>query len=135
LVVFNDNALDQWRQSGGANNVQLPALRRHNLSDGVAIFRPHSAAVPILDYNTSGAELRTADGTVKITLTPSGITFTGNVTFNSPVTFNSSAAASALFTFSGSADFTGSIIGSTWTGHKHTGVTTGGGDTGGVLVA
>jgi len=80
FVIFNNVALDSWRQSGGENNVQLPALRRHNYADGVATFRPHSAAVPIPNYNTSAAELRTLDGSIKLTLSASGITITGNVT-------------------------------------------------------
>jgi hypothetical protein len=79
FVIFNDNALDAWRQSGGANNVQLPPLRRHNFADGVAIFRPHSAAVPIPDYNTSSAELRNLSGTIKLTASSLGITVTGNL--------------------------------------------------------
>jgi hypothetical protein len=80
LVIFNDNALDAWRQSGGVNNVQLPPLRRHNFADGVAIFSPHSAAVPIPDYNTTGPELRNKAGTIKLAASDTGIAITGTLT-------------------------------------------------------
>jgi len=111
LVVFCDMDIQQWRQAGGVNNAQMDK-RRHDLSDGVAIMRPHSAAVPIPDYNLGAAELRNLDGTVKITMSGSTITFTGPVVFEDTVTFS------------------GSLAGGDFVNHTHSGVTTGSGTSG-----
>ena len=75
LVIFNDYCIDAWWQNGGTGNVQL-TKRRHDLSDGFAIFGPFSQPLALSNYNTTNAELRTLDGTVKITVGESGVIIT-----------------------------------------------------------
>jgi hypothetical protein len=87
LVIFCDFCIDSWWQSGGTGNVQLDK-RRHDLSDGIAIVGPFSQPNAIDDYNEDSAELRTLDGTVKLTLGEDGITLTGPVTLDGATTIN-----------------------------------------------
>jgi hypothetical protein len=87
LVVFADMCIDQWWQAGGANNVQIEK-RRHDLSDGFAIMGVWSQPNLISDYNTSAAELRTLDGSVKLALSDSGVAITGTLSVSGTVVFN-----------------------------------------------
>ena len=125
LVIFNDFCIDSWWSSGGSNNVQLEK-RRHDLSDAIAIIGPRSTPKFLSDYNTSAAELRTTDGTVKLTISESGIVITGDVTINGTLGVNE------LAVFNGEVDFESSITGDSFLNHTHGGVSTGGGSTGGV---
>jgi hypothetical protein len=128
LVIFNDMCFDAWWQSGDSNNVQLDK-RRHDLSDGIAIFGIWSQPNKISDYSTTAAELRTLDGAVKISLSASGIEFTGPVTFNDDIT----VVASKTATFNGPVALNDTVtvddIAGTLQSHTHTGGTISG-DTG-----
>ena len=75
IVVFADYCIDAWWQNGGTGNVQL-TKRRHDLSDAFAILGPFSQPLALSNYNTTNAELRTLDGTVKITVGESGVIIT-----------------------------------------------------------
>ncbi len=67
LIVFADTALDVWHQSGGTDNNPI-SQRRHNLSDGVAIFGLRSRPRGLSGYSTDSAQLRNDDGSVVIEL-------------------------------------------------------------------
>lgn len=56
LVIFGDNCIDGWWQSGGVQN-QLDR-RRHDLSDGFAIIGVWSQPEVISDYSVDSARLR-----------------------------------------------------------------------------
>ena len=56
LVVFGDNCIDGWWESGKVSN-QLD-YRRHDLSDGFAIIGPWSQPRKISGYSTNSAVLR-----------------------------------------------------------------------------
>lgn len=56
LVVFGDNCIDGWWESGKVSN-QLD-YRRHDLSDGFAIIGPWSQPRKINSYSTDSAVLR-----------------------------------------------------------------------------
>jgi predicted RNA-binding protein with PIN domain len=56
LVVFGDNCIDSWWESGKVSN-QLD-YRRHDLSDGFAIIGPWSQPRKISNYSTDSAVLR-----------------------------------------------------------------------------
>jgi hypothetical protein len=79
LVIFGDNCIDAWYQSGGVQN-QMDC-RRHDLSDGFAILAPWSQPRVIVDYPTSNAQLRDDLGTNKVEITPTSV----NVTSTSEV--------------------------------------------------
>ncbi|MEN8381376.1 Gp138 family membrane-puncturing spike protein [Acinetobacter radioresistens] len=71
LVNFGDRNIDLWWQSGG---IQNPFdMRKHDLSDGFAFFRPQSQAKKISDISTEDLEIRNDANTCKIQITPNGI--------------------------------------------------------------
>lgn len=103
LVVFGDNCMDGWWQNGGVQN--QVERRRHDLSDGFAIVGFKSQPNVISNYASGSAQLRNASGSAYIEITDSGINIvSGNTT----------------------------IDGVNFLGHKHSGVESGGSNTGGV---
>ena len=56
LVVFGDNCIDSWWESGSVSN-QLD-YSRHDLSDGFAIIGPWSQPKKVSGYSTNSAVLR-----------------------------------------------------------------------------
>lgn len=71
-VIFQDLCIDGWWFRGGIQNWN--DLRRHDLSDAIAIFSPYSQPNVLSSYNTEGLEIRSDDGKTKLTLTSEGIT-------------------------------------------------------------
>lgn len=116
LVVFGDSCMDAWWQSGGIQN-QIDC-RRHDLSDGYAIVGLYSQPRRINNYSTSTAQLRNLSGSAYVELSGNNINIVGtNVTISA-----------AKVTIGGST----TIDGRNFLSHKHSGVETGGGNTGGV---
>ena len=70
LVIFGDNCMDAWWQSGGVQN-QIDC-RRHDLSDGYCIPGPWSQPRTIPNYSTSSAQLRTESGSSYINIVAAG---------------------------------------------------------------
>lgn len=119
LVVFASRCIDAWWQSGG---VQVQAeLRMHDLSDGFVV--PGVSSVPKVQpaISTTRAELRTDDGTAKVSIDVTSkeidVTTTGTAT-----------VTAATINLNG----TLIINGQAYLAHEHTGVATGGSNTGGV---
>ena len=112
IVVFADNCIDAWWQNGGVQN--QVEKRRHDLSDGFAIIGPRCQQNLISNYNMSGVEVRDKSGSTKITLAGSDIHIqtTGS-------------------TYIGAGDVV--INSRVFMDHQHSGVTPGGGNTGGVV--
>jgi len=111
LVIFQDCCYDAWWQSSGTQN-QID-LRRHDLSDGIAILSVWSQPNVISNYSTEKAELRTLDGSTTVSLADDTITLKGtNVVIDSD-----------NVTISGKGFLT----------HTHSGVEAGTGSTGGVV--
>lgn len=111
LVIFQDCCYDAWWQSGGVQN-QIE-LRRHDLSDGIAILGVWSQPNVISNYSTSSAQLRTLDGSTVVDVTDGTITLTAtNVKIDSENV---------------------TIAGKDFLSHTHSGVTTGSGTTGSVV--
>ena len=67
LLVFLDTCLDAWWQNGGIGNKPI-SQRRHNLSDAVAVFGLRSTPRGLANYSTTAMEIRSDDGTVKMSL-------------------------------------------------------------------
>lgn len=151
LVVFADRCIDFWHQSGGVQ--EAANGRMHHLADATAQVGLQSQAQKISGISTTTAQLRTDDGAAfieldpgshavnvvtsgKLTATAEETTVNGPVIFNGPVTFNSSVTQSED---KGDASFGGNVTakGDITAGnisvknHKHGGVETGGGQTGG----
>lgn len=119
LVVFGSRCIDSWWQSGG---IQKPAeMRMHDLSDGFAIPGPRSQPRKISNISSTTVQLRNdagssfieigADGKVNITAT--SVNITGNLSVSGTVTGGTASTPHSLTT------------------HTHSGVTSGGSNTGG----
>jgi hypothetical protein len=68
FVAFADRCIDAWWQQGG---IQPPMeLRMHDLSDGFAFVGVFSQPRVIENVNDTVAQLRTADGTVALSVDP-----------------------------------------------------------------
>lgn len=121
LVVFSSRCIDAWWQSGGVQKAM--EARMHDLSDGFAIPGPKSIPKKISSISSSALQVRSndgttylevaADGTIKL-VAPSGVTIEGDLNVTGDITAD---------------HVTASGIGLTT--HHHTGVTTGGSNTGG----
>ncbi|WEJ90237.1 MAG: Gp138 family membrane-puncturing spike protein [Klebsiella huaxiensis] len=82
LVIFADRCIDFWWQSGG---VQEPVDgRMHDLSDAFCIVGPQSQAKKISGISTSAVELRSDDGSAKLSLNPAS----GAINGTAPGGFN-----------------------------------------------
>lgn len=82
LVVFGDNCIDSWWQSGGVQN-QIEK-RRHDLSDGFAIVGFRSQPAVVERYSNSTAQLRNKSGDAYIEIAGSDINIvaSGEITIN-----------------------------------------------------
>lgn len=109
LVIFGDNCIDAWWQSGGVQN--QVERRRHDLSDGFAIVGFRSQPQKINGFSASSAQLRNADGSAYIEIAGSTINIVGQVNITGGST---------------------TIDGKNFLSHKHSGVESGGSNTGGV---
>ncbi|PHM55134.1 Gp138 family membrane-puncturing spike protein [Xenorhabdus sp. KK7.4] len=78
LVVFADRCIDYWWQNGGVQEPVDP--RQHHLSDGFAFVGPQSQARKISNISTQSAQLRTDDGAAFIELSPAN----HNITVKTP---------------------------------------------------
>jgi Phage protein Gp138 N-terminal domain len=77
LVVFADMCIDSWWQSGGTTNNQIEK-RRHDLSDGIAIFGLWSQPRVLPNYSQSAHQTRSDDGTSYIDFAKGQTTITDN---------------------------------------------------------
>jgi hypothetical protein len=110
LVIFASRCIDAWWQLGG---VQPPLeLRMHDLSDGFAIPGPRSTPRVAPAISSSAAQLRNNAGTIYLEVNATGVKIMGNLTVVGEVTANGIPLST----------------------HIHTGVQTGGGDTGAPIV-
>ena len=112
LVVFASRCIDAWWQSGGVQN--QAEFRMHDLSDGFCLPGPRSVPNVPAAISTTKVELRNASGSAKVSLDPaSGVVDVTGTTVN----------------------ITGTLVinGVAYTAHKHSGVQSGGSQTGGVV--
>ncbi|MEE6802350.1 Gp138 family membrane-puncturing spike protein, partial [Escherichia coli O8:H10] len=153
-LIFNDRCIDFWWQSGG---VQEPVDdRMHDLSEALRFVGPMSQAQKIGNISTRAAQLRTDDGAAfvevaaghditlttpgKLTATAQGgtvvtsptITLNGNVTINGSLS-QGMGAAGGTATLLGPVTVSNDVKagGKSLMTHTHSGVQTGGGNTGG----
>lgn len=66
LLVFSDLNIDSWWQSGGIQNWN--DRRRHDLSDAIAVVGLNSVPNAIPNIATDATELRTKDGSAKVSI-------------------------------------------------------------------
>lgn len=127
LLLINDRSIAQWKLKGGITDPASP--QHHNFNDAIAYFGINDFTSPIQSIK-DGIDIRSKDGGSSLNVTGSTATLklggtaiftatTSGVTFNVPVTAPQITANQAT------------INGVAFTTHKHTGVTTGGGTSGG----
>lgn len=110
LVIFGDNCMDAWWQSGGVQN--QVEMRRHDLSDGFAVVGFRSQPNTVSGYSSGTAQIRNASGDACIEISGSTINIraSGGVNISGGTTIDSK----------------------NFLGHTHSGVESGGSNTGGV---
>lgn len=104
MVIFQDLCIDGWWFRGDIQNWN--DLRRHDLSDAIAIFSPWSQPNVIPNYNGQNLEIRSLDGTIKISFGQEGVimdfpntyTVNGNGTFNGNILVNGDVTATGTVT-------------------------------------
>lgn len=130
LVVFSCRCIDSWWQSGG---IGAPAeARMHDLSDGFAILAPTSQPKKLSNVSSSNVQLRNYAGNTLVEITPDGkanITGASEINLTAPViNLTGTMNLNGQMTQSGGSMTIGGV---TFGTHKHTGVQTGGGTSGG----
>lgn len=156
LVIFNDREIDNWLISGGINSV--PTTQRvHDLSDGMCFIGFRSFPRSLNGYSTNSAQLRTDNGETYVEVTQAGvvnavsptsinltapevnINASTSVTIDTPVetitgTLNveNTGSETEPFTVNGNMEVTGDVVASgvSLVNHVHSGVQSGGSDTG-----
>lgn len=119
LVVFASRCIDNWWVSGGIRN--QAELRMHDLSDGFCIPGPRSLPNVPGGISTAKATLRSDSGGSQVSIDPAS----GDVEVIS---------SGAVTVQAGIINLNGAVIinGTPFNNHTHTGVSTGGSNTGGV---
>ena len=127
LVIFADSCLDAWLQQGGTQ----PQMdkRRHDLSDAIALFGIWNQTRRLSAYSTSGASLRSDDGSVSITLSEGTVTVQGATINVSAQTANVTGTEKVVINGNGQTV----IEGGAYLEHTHSGVMAGGGVSGPVV--
>lgn len=123
LVVFSSRCIDAWWQNGGHEN-QQPIMRMHDLSDGFVFVGFRSQVRLISNVSTTAVQLRSDSGSTIIELNPN----TEKVSITAPAGVEVIGNLTVTGTITASGDITGE--GTSLHTHHHSGVTTGGGNTG-----
>jgi len=146
LIIFGARCIDAWWQSGGIG--QPMESRMHDLSDGFAIVGPRSQARLISAISNNSVQMRNDAGTIFCEVSDSvarlvngDTTITATsvsadiVTTTASVTATTANVTATNINLVGTVNITGGLnvngknVGDT---HTHSGVTPGGGNTGGV---
>lgn len=103
LVIFAERSIDTWLLNGG---IQDPAdIRRHSFSDAFALPMMYSQQAVIPNFDASNLQIRTLDGSAKITVKSTG-EITIDTTGDTIITSNKTTINNDLLV-------TGSITGQT----------------------
>lgn len=133
LVVFSSRAIDSWWQSSG---IGLPVeARTHDLSDGFAIPGPKSIPNVEPAISSENFQIRNQFGTAFIEMTPAGyINITSPVvTINGDLNVIGSIASTENISAVGNVTALGEVFAQLipLSIHRHSGVSTGSGTSGG----
>jgi hypothetical protein len=132
LVVFSSRCIDAWWVNGGT---QIPlSPRKHDLSDGVAIPGPFSlpAIGQVASLSSNTVQLRSNDGSTYVELDPAGkvvhVKAPGGMTIDANVTINGDVTSTGTVT--GKTDVKGGDKDISLKSHLHSGVASGGSNSG-----
>lgn len=126
VVLFTDSCFNAWWANGVGDGSpgklqNQEEVRRHDLSDAIAIFGPWSQPRKLTGYSNSKAQLRSDDGTTVVEVGAG------------EVTLSPDSGVSQIKITPGEIDLTATVVkinGAAYHDHIHSGVTTGGGVTG-----
>jgi len=137
LVVFADMCYNAWFTKSGYQNQER--IRRHSLSDAFAIIGCWNQKRNLSDYSTNSLQIRSDDGSVLIDVKSNEIDITaptvkvtsttGNVEINGGNVVNINGSNQVNISGSGNTN----IEGKDFLHHMHSGVQSGGSDTGPVI--
>lgn len=131
LIVFASRSIDNWWQNGG---IQNPAeMRMHDLSDGFAIVGCWSQPKRIGGWSTGETQLRSDDGSAYVAVHPSSHQITAKTSGKVIVQATQGVEVTGNVTVTGNLTVSGAVTGNgiRLDTHKHTGVETGSGTSGG----
>lgn len=124
LVLFNDRDIDNW--FSGGQTMPPRTDRKHSFSDAIAIVGLHNSQNKITDYLASGTELKYGNSSIKLEA--------GKITINNGtstiVMDGNDIQLTGSVSVTGSFTVNGKDVGDD---HKHSGVTSGDSNTGGVI--
>lgn len=146
LIIWASRCIDAWWQSSG---IQKPIeARMHDISDGFALLGVRSQPKVITAIKSDGAQLRNEAGTTyvelsangkiklvsptEIDLTATSVVVTGALSVTGAITLTGAVGITGGLIVSGTVtalDYIAGIL--TFSTHKHTGITVGGGTSGG----
>ena len=125
LLIFGDACIDGWWQNGGLN--PQADRRRHDLSDAFALFGPWSQPNRIPNYSTDSVQLRSDDLTVLVSLSSDRISIVApkiDVTSLGDINITGKKVTVT------STDSDTTVDGKVFLTHTHTGVQSGGSNSG-----
>lgn len=144
LVIISDVCINAWWQNGaletsdGYIGQQWERPRRHDFSDGMAILGVWSQPRVLSNYSTQSAQLRSDDGSVTVDVTNQAISLNApKININSSGDVDINAQGNVNIVGNAGASISGNkltkIEGKTFLEHMHTGVQSGGSESGPVF--
>lgn len=138
LVVIANRCIDSWWELGGAGPLkldpQIPSeFRMHDLSDGFAIPGPRSQPRVVPNISTTNVQLRNDAGTCYLEITPGGqinLVAPGGVAVTGGLTFTGNLHVTGNLSADGEVIAKAATLPKLLSTHVHSGVTTGGGNSG-----
>lgn len=127
LVIFADNCIDAWWESGSLSN-QLDR-RRHDLSDGFALVGIWSQPNVVSNYSGDSAVLRNLNNDSSVEVKDDTVNVVAPTVNIQSGTVNIEGSSNITINGNNLTD----IDGKNFLNHKHSGVQTGSGKTGGVV--
>lgn len=124
IVLFNDRDIDNWFSSG--RTMPPRTERKHSFSDAIAIVGVRNMQNKIIDYLTTGTELKYGNSTIK--LEDNKVTVTNGSA--SIVLDGGAIQITGAVAITGSFTVNGKNVGDT---HRHSGVASGSSNTGVVV--
>lgn len=78
ILMYTERSIGNWKKFGGVGD-QSSLGRRHSMQDAIAIVGVNSKVNPLPQFNDTEPELRNRDGDIKLTMSSTGMTLTGDL--------------------------------------------------------
>jgi hypothetical protein len=135
LIIFGDMCIDDWWQRGAPSDTTQPMpvqieRRRHDLSDGFFFPGFWNQKRLVSNYSTTVPQLRNEAGTASFSFLGDQIVVTGRNIILQTAAGDGTVVVNANLSVNGNITNTGTVDGIGVSTHVHSGVQTGGGDSG-----